>query len=306
MSITRIFPSWRASDGARQLRRRQQGLRPGGNVPSASTMWAICALLFAVPTISSAQVTHSFTEPFEVLEIAAAEAGIVAELPIRQGQHVQAGEILAVLDHDVLQASLELAQLRAESHAQIEAAQVDVRLKKSQLDKLSLILAGGHASTNEIERATAEYQAALAALKLAEEEHAIHALEVRQIEAQLERRRIRSPVDGVITHIHKRRGEYLSGNDPQLITLVQLDQLRVKFYVTTEVATNLSPTNPIPVQVGTQVIMGAVDFLSPVTDADSGTVRLEVVLSNRQGTLRSGIPCHLTSNEPLSVQAVRN
>ncbi|MEZ6058350.1 MAG: efflux RND transporter periplasmic adaptor subunit [Planctomycetaceae bacterium] len=288
-----------------QPARRARPVRPARSVlrcPAAarggdwlSVGLIVLSLSLLSATTLQAQVTQSFIEPFETIDVAAADAGIVRELLVREGQHVSQGDVIARLDTLVLEATRKLAKLRASSTARIEAARVDVKLKERQKQKLSLVLANGHANSNEIEKAEAEYDAAVAALKLAEEETAINLVEVERIDAEIERRMVRSPVDGVVTRLHQRVGEYLPLSEPVLATVVRLDQLRVKFYITTEMAEQLKPGASLTVVVGpkSEELPAQLDFLSPVTDADSGTVRIEVLIDNAGGQLRSGIPCRL-------------
>ena len=55
---------------------------------------------------------EGFTEPHQTIQVAAAETGIVQEVRVELGQPVKRGDVLGVLDNDVLRASLEVAQLR--------------------------------------------------------------------------------------------------------------------------------------------------------------------------------------------------
>ncbi len=255
------------------------------------TVWTASVLLSGAKL--RAEVTTSFTEPDETIEVACAEPGVVAQVLVKQGQFVKAGTILAVLDNAVLEATLRAAETKARSTARIDLARVEVELKQRQKAKLSLVLADGHASANEIEKAEAELAASQAQLRISEEEAILSKIDVEQIKAQIERRTIRSPVDGVATRVRRRPGEFLSSSEPVIATVVRLDQLRVKFYVSTELAERLQSNGECAVSIRGQRIAGRIDFLSPVTDADSGTVRMEVLLDNRSHKLRSGISSQL-------------
>jgi len=264
-------------------------------------MIAVWAVVFIViGTILCAEVTTSFTEPDETIEVACAETGVVAQVLVKQGQVVKAGAVLAVLDNAVLEAALRAAVAKAQSTARIDLARVDVQLKTRQKDKLSLVLADGHASANEIEKAEAELAASQAQLRIAEEEAVLHKIDVEQIKAQIERRTIRSPVDGMATRVRRRPGEFLSSSEPVIATVVRLDQLRVKFYVSTEMAERLQPGGECAVSIRGQRQTAKIDFLSPVTDADSGTVRMEVLVDNKNHKLRSGIPSQLEIVVPMT------
>ncbi len=115
-------------------------------------------------------------------------------------------------------------------------------------------------------------------------------LEVKRIETQLQRRTIRSPIDGVITEIHREPGEFLSITEPKVFTVVRLDRLRAKFYIPAENAHRFSKGHRVKLTGHTdeKPLAGEVEFVSPVTHAESGLVRVDVTFDNRDGRLRSG------------------
>lgn len=281
------------------------------NVSRTSSPWMSCRLIWKVwgavflllVSPLRAEVTTSFTEPDETTDVACAETGVVARVDVKQGQQVQAGAILAVLDHSVLEATLRAAEAKATSTARIDAAKVECDLKKRQKEKLTRVLADGHASANEIEKAESELVAAQVQLRIAEEEQHLNQIDVEQIKAQIERRTIRSPVDGVVTRVKRRSGEFVSGSDPVIATVVRLDHLRVRFYVSTELAERLQAEPECRVLIRGVRHVARIDFLSPVTDADSGTVRMEVLVDDREHRLRSGIPCQLEVEKPSDIPA---
>ena len=252
-------------------------------------------LVFLVLLVGANRVDRKgpegFTEPHQTIQVAAAETGIVQEVRVELGQPVKRGDVLGVLDNDVLRASLEVAQLKTQSTAAIDGAKAEVELKQQKLLALDELNRSGLGSREEYARAKADAQFAQAKLKAAEESLAVDRLEVKRIEAELQRRTVRSPIDGVVTDIHREPGEFVSAVEPKLFTVVRLDRLRVKFYVPTEYAVRvrkglrvrlLSTTDENP-------LTGEVDYVSPVTHAESGLVRVDVILTNRDGQLRSGL-----------------
>ena len=94
----------------------------------------------------------------------------------------------------------------------------------------------------------------------------------------------------MITEIHREPGEFLSITEPKLFTVVRLDRLRAKFYVPAEVAHRFSKGHRVTLagQTDEKPLAGEVEFVSPVTHAESGLVRVDVMLDNRDGRLRSG------------------
>ena len=233
---------------------------------------------------------EGFTEPAQTIAVAAAENGIVQEVRVELGQAVKKGDILGTLDDDLLKATLNIAQLKADSTAAIDAAKAELNVKQQRLTALNDINRNGGGSREELSRANADAEFARAKLKAAEEALAADRLEVKRTEVQLQRRTIRSPIDGVVTEIHREPGEFLSITEPKVFTVVRLDRLRVKFYVPAEVSPRFSKGQRVKLagQTDEKPLTGDVDFVSPVTHAESGLVRVDVMLDNRDGRLRSG------------------
>ena len=164
---------------------------------------AIIAASFALGCLATVSVNadtvEGFTEPYRHIDIAAAsEAGLITEITTREGQSVKCGELLATLDIDVLDAALNVARERSRSHGRIDAAKAEVQVRRTRLEKLKELHIDGHATRGEIERAHADLAIAESNLVLAEEERRLNELECKRIEAQIDRRKIRSPIDGVV------------------------------------------------------------------------------------------------------------
>ncbi|MCX7419184.1 MAG: efflux RND transporter periplasmic adaptor subunit [Planctomycetia bacterium] len=233
---------------------------------------------------------EGFAEPYQTIEIAASEAGIVQEVLVELGQAVKKGDVLAVLDDEVLKASLEIAQLKAQSTAALDASKVEIELRQQKLAALTQLNRSGSGSREEYARAKADVEFANAKLKGAEETLAADRLEVKKIDAQLRQRTIRASLNGVVTDIHRDPGEFVSGAEPKLFTVVRLDRLRVKFYVPAEHSLRLNKSDRVKIQAANddKPTAAEVEFVSPVTHAESGLVRVDVILDNRDGRLRSG------------------
>lgn len=242
---------------------------------------------------SLGQVTHSFTEPIEQREVAATQADVVGRLLVKEGSAVKTGDIIAELDNNVLKQGLKIAELRANSNSEIQAAEAAFNVKRRKFEKLRPMLDQGHANPAEVETAQAEFQESGATLQLAKEKKQEYKLEVERIRAEIERRVIRSPINGVITEIHCFPGEFIASNERQLATVVRLDQLNARFYLLSQTTSRLSEGQSVKVLLGDsqKPVDAKVSFVSPVTDPDSGTSRVDVVIENKNKKLRSGTVC---------------
>lgn len=265
-----------------------------------------CAIL---PVVADAQVhkgriTHSFTEPIEKSVAASAESGIVAIAHVKEGDRVRVGIPLASINHNVLKETLAIAIAKSESTTRLDAAASQLELLDTQLNAVSSLISGGHTSQHEVAQKRAEHQQAVAELRASQEELKLAALEVQRIKAQIQDRIIKSPIDGVVTEIHKQPGENVSNNEPQYATIVRVDQLKVRFYLDASTLKNTTVGDKVPLGIGPEKssATGTVSFVSPVIDPDSGLGRLDVVIENGDGSIQSGIACYWQSKTSTASQ----
>jgi RND family efflux transporter MFP subunit len=243
-----------------------------------------------------AGAVEGFAEPYCQIEVSASgEPGLITDVRVREGDSVKKGDILLALDTDVLEAALRIARRRSEFTGRLRAAEAEHKLRSERAAKLRTLRDQGHASAAEIERAEADLAVAEAQVVLANEERELAALECARIEAQIERRRFRSPIDGVVVEVFRDVGEAAEISDPRLLTLVQLNPLRVKFPVTVLQSAGLSAGDTIRVELPefATATDAHVEIVAPVLDAKSGTVQVTCVINNDQGQYRSGMRCLL-------------
>ena len=252
---------------------------------------AVCSL----PATGPAAEVEGFTEPLRNIMVAAHEPGTILKADAIEGQHVQKGQVLAELDQSVLSASLVIAKAQMEARGVLMSAEAEWRLKSDRLQKLQALRGDDHASQEEVERAAAEAAIAAARIRTSKEALQVRELEFERIKAQIELRLVRSPIDGVITEIYKDVGEYVAPTDPIVLNVVQLDQLLAVFSVPSHLALGLKPKQSARVRIAKSktAANGTIEFISPVTNAQSGTVKIKVRIPNVEGLYRSGEKCTL-------------
>ncbi|MDH3717348.1 MAG: efflux RND transporter periplasmic adaptor subunit [Planctomycetota bacterium] len=266
----------------------------------------VASLLFVVwlalgssgsPVLAAGLMITGFTEPLQQVDVASPEPGLVQTIDVREGDPVRSGQLLANLDNAVLEARLAVAKAKAESTAPVDAALAQYTLKKKRFVVIEQLHAQDNANVEELEHARSESAVAHAKLKAAETEQRLSALDAARIEAEIRHRQIRSPVDGVVLQLYRKPGEFLSSADPVLVTIANLDTLLVKFYVPTADAEGYAEGQTVDVRMSRnhRMAKAQIQFVSPVTDADSGTVRMDVVIQNNDRQFRSGVRCQLVS-----------
>ncbi len=237
----------------------------------------------------------AFTEPIEEIKVATAEMGIVKKIHVKKGDTVGPNDLLIELDMSVLEATRRIAESKANNKARIKAAEIEFQIKNTRYEKLVSLVRDGAGSPEEGERALADTQVAKQNIEALLEEAEQHRLEVQQYEAQMERRRIRSPIHGQVVEIRKKVGEHISNNDPHIVTVVRFDTLRAIFHIATAKAIKMQKGDIVEVVVPetNQRTRAEVEFVAPITQADSGRVRVDVTIDNQTHEFRSGVRCRL-------------
>ena len=109
----------------------------------------------------------------------------------------------------------------------------------------------------------------------------------------IERRVMRSPFNGVVTRVFREEKEFVGSNNTPVLTIMQLDKLRVIFTIPTTLALRLKVGQTVPLAFPNinEKATGKVESISPVTEAESDTVRVKVLIDNEEGRYRCGVRC---------------
>lgn len=252
-------------------------------------------LWFSLISISSYAVEYEgFTEPEREIKVAAPELGILQKIAVKEGNRVKKGQLLATLETQVLDAALTVAKAKMNAQGRLKSAQSIEKLRKDKLNRLLPLLSQGNAQQYEVTQAQIELEAAAAEVTAARDALNISSLEYKQIQAQIAHRQIYSPISGVVTDIVKEVAEIVGGNDFHVMTIAVLDKLTVIIRVPTAQALALKTNQAVTVSfpaVDLSMLKAKIATISPITDASSDTVKVEINLDNGKGKLRSGLKC---------------
>ncbi|MDA8743929.1 HlyD family efflux transporter periplasmic adaptor subunit [Rubripirellula amarantea] len=264
--------------------------------------FTLLILLAATSTSTSlAESFEAFTEPVQTIELSASESGRVADVFVKRGDRVRADSVILRLDSIVLEASRLIAVQEAESTTQIESLAIERDIKQNRREQVLELLLKGAVSPEEAKRATADADIAALNHDAAIEKQKLAMLKVKQIDGQLEQRLVRGQVNGLVIDVLCEAGEYVSTSHPHVATVVVLDQLRCTFFVSTEVADLYEAGETVDVMMertngaGERRLRGKVEYVAAVTQADSGRVRMDVLIENPQHKIRSGLRCRFDS-----------
>jgi HlyD family secretion protein len=222
----------------------------------------------------SAQKTvtaSAVTVPAQVAEMGFVISGIAREIPVKEGDTIQAGQTLMVLDTPDLQFAV------TEAQAGLRAAQAEAQIRSNEIIKKYIVIYRRQSVTLEklrldvphevIEMANANVQRAQASVEIAQ--------------ARLAQGTLTAPFDGVVTSLNVIPGEFVQ-SDQAVITLATLNALQVE-------TTDLSEREIPNVQIGDPAnifiealdknISGKVINISPRADTVGGDVIFKVTIA---------------------------
>jgi len=180
------------------------------------------------------------TEPGDILSVLSVEHqvdvptqtdGVVAEIIKDEGSSVRAGEILARLDDRSITAELEKAQAdRRVAQNNVSYQDAEVKAKAANYRRQQQLRQYGLSSEADLEHA--EFEAKGSEFDLASWKANLEKsqAEIRRLEAELDKTKIRAPFAGMVGHRYIRMGQGVSKSD-KCFRISQLSPLLVQFQV---------------------------------------------------------------------------
>ncbi|OJS98364.1 efflux transporter periplasmic adaptor subunit [Marinobacter nauticus] len=192
--------------------------------------------------------------------ISASVAGLLKALHVDIGDRVVAGDLLAELDHELVD-----WQSRA-ALAEVEEARARLAEAERRLREARSVGAGRNIAATEVSARESEVAAAEALLARLEAER-------QQIDVQVDRHRLVAPFDGVVSHRSLDLGEWVTPGT-ELLRLVDTDNLALDFQVPQDYFARLNDDSELWVSHHNDQIEADIVTLVPVNDAQSRTFLL--------------------------------
>ncbi len=253
------------------------------------------------PTVPVAQVVTRPTTPFaeftgsltavKQVELRPRVAGYIHDVSVPEGQFVQKGRGLFLIDPRAFQASLDAATARLrEAEAALTLAQAE-HTRAEQLFAQKVI-------------ARERLDTAIAALNARKAQVSAARAAVDAAALDLSFTRVTAPISGRVGQVLVTEGNYVAAGATPLTTIVSVDPLYVYFdvdertYLRSLAATRTPADGKGEDAPKVMVALagdagyarpGRVDFLSNTADRGTGTVRIRAAVDNPDGRLTPGL-----------------
>ncbi len=260
---------------------------------------AMAAMLLSLGVSGADAQTDSHDcviQPREIVELSTGIQGVLIDRPVKRGDIVAAGQVVAQLEDSRERLALDRARMAAERDVEVQSRQVAAQFRAAELARIEDLAARNLTPAIEAERARLELSLAEYAIDAARMDQAFARAALQEAEADLARRTIKSPVDGVVTLTSAAPGDFVSATTP-VLTLAKLDVLNVEVFLPTDLY-------GVPVLGGAAVVVpedpiggtfeAVIETIDQVFDAASGTFGVRLTLDNPDYALPAGLRCTVT------------
>ncbi|HUE71146.1 MAG TPA: HlyD family efflux transporter periplasmic adaptor subunit [Pirellulaceae bacterium] len=254
----------------------------------------------AIPS-AAAHLPDCLVYLIEDIQVPALEAGPLVKIHVKDGDVVEQGQLLALLDDSQPKLQKMAAELERDAAIAKASDDIDVRFAQATLAysiaELQRLLAierkgAGSITVQEVEKAKLakqrdELQIEKSRLdgKVAKMSADKHQADVQAADLSVARRQILAPISGEVATVYHEQAEWVNAGEP-VIQVVRMDRLRVEGFVATSelnVAEIAGKDVTVEVELARgqrQRFAGRVTYISPVVTA-GGKYRVRAEVENR-------------------------
>ncbi|SHH09218.1 RND family efflux transporter, MFP subunit [Thermosyntropha lipolytica DSM 11003] len=205
-------------------------------------------------------------------------AGKIAEIYIKEGDYVSAGQVIARIDSSDYEVALRQAEVGK------EAAEVQLRSAESNLERIRMLYEAGAASKQQLEGAETAVESAEVAVK-----QALAAIDAASV--QVNNCTITSPISGVVGRVNVERGSMVSQQVP-LTSVADVSSLEVEIMVGEADINYITPGREVEVMVKAareKAYKGRVVSVSPLADPMKKSYPVKVRIMDKDDRIRPGM-----------------
>lgn len=216
--------------------------------------------------------------PLTEATVKAKVAGELVELPVREGEAVHQGQVLARID------PTEVGARVAAREADVEAARAQLVWSEKNRDMQRALLDKRFISQNAFDNVVSSYEVAAAKLRAAQAELVV-------AKKSLGDAVLTAPFAGVVAERHAKAGERVA-LDAKVITVIDLARLELEAAVPAAEIARVRVGQKLEFRVdgfGERAFTGRIERINPATVAGSRSINVYAVIDNADRVLRAGM-----------------
>ena len=235
-------------------------------------------------------------EPLQRVELRSAVEGRIGTITVDRGAAVQKGQLLVELESGADRAALEAARYRSVMEGQVKSAESRRAAAHTKLARRDELVQEKYIAVQDRDDSAAELRLAEAGVVEAQDNRRLAELEQKRLQELIELRRIRSPINGVVTERLQQVGEIAQTGETAraVLRLAQINPLRVEVVLPVAMFGKLragAQAKVIAEAPLTGNYTATVAVVDRVVDSASGTFRVRLDLPNPKGDIPAGIKC---------------
>ena len=241
--------------------------------------------LVAEGTVSDQIALVGTTEAIARSTVAAEVSGLVEDFPVREGDFLEKGEMLARLKSTDLVLRLKAAV------ATREKARASLLFAEKELARHTKLKDADSIAARKYDEALYQYQSL-------EQEVLRSEAEIELLRDNIKNKTVVAPFSGFVAKEHTQVGEWIEVGGP-VVTLVDLGHMRITVDVPERYVVELSRKSSVRVVVASisnEPFNGQISAILPEGDASARTFPVRVSLVNPKLKIRSGMEVRATFN----------
>jgi RND family efflux transporter MFP subunit len=228
---------------------------------------------------------------------------MISQTLVDRGDTVKQGQVVALLESSLEQATLALDRVRASNDSAIKVEEVDRELSVREADRKKSLVDKGIANQNSLDELETKVREGDLRIQQARMDQRIAALTADRSERSLALKQIHSPIDGVVIERKLSAGEYIY-EQTSIMTIAQIDPLNVELVLPMDrygdiAIGSVAIVHPVAPVGGAYEATATV--IDPVIDAASDTFGVRLILPNPNRTIPAGIRCSVEWRNPKQV-----
>lgn len=263
------------------------------HVRSSLWLFASLGLTVLLPFSAHAKSFAGLIYPLHDITLSAGVAGLVMKRLVLPGQSVKADQTLLLLDDRMQDIESNRRRIIFEDQSEVHATRDRLRILDTLLKDLRAVFDKTESvSKDELLRLEAEHLASQGRLAQLVEQKKREQLDYESAERERLQRHILAPINGVITKVLPQVGEWAKAGDPMLHMVdTSVAVLRLAIPYNLAGSLKVGAKQLIRLEPGSSVseVTGQIKFVSPVADAASGLVQVEVSFNNPGQRIKTGI-----------------
>jgi RND family efflux transporter MFP subunit len=247
-----------------------------------------------LPLTVHGEALDCLIEPYVVVNLGSGVPGLIDAVAVDRGDQVKKGQVIARLDSRVEQATIEVYRARATMESNIKSSEARLEMSLAQHSRNEGLFRKALISADEMDEVKTTKRLAELSLLEAQDARRLAELELRRATAELARRTIRSPINGVVVERFLSPGERV--DEEPILKMAQLDPLRVEVFAPVEMLGGIAVGMQAEVTMQTpssETHTARVTVVDRIVDAASGTFGVRLELRNRGYRMPAGLKCQV-------------